>query len=147
MANQDLRKRPVLIEEDSEEEVPAKKQKTNPLQHSMELAHAMLSLQKRPFLSSLSSNSFLTALSIEKIRKRAVVSVDGLTAISDDEGDTPMIYCNSAILKKGTTEFQGNTTDWLSIAPVPIGRPLAAAPSLPRCAPGQTARAKAAIGR
>jgi hypothetical protein len=147
MAHQDLSKGPVLIEANAGEEPPAKKQKTNLLPPSLELAQAMLSLRRRPFVSSPSPTLFPTACNIEKTRKRGVVSIDNLTAISDDEGDTPMNYCNHAVRREGTTDFQLSTTYGLSIAPVPIGRPLAAAPSLPRYAPGQVAPTKTAIGK
>lgn len=139
-----------MIEVNAEEELPFTKQMTNPLQQQsmMESAQAtILSCQKCPVLSSPSATMIRTAFKSEQSRKRAFVSIDGLTAISDDEGDSLMTHYNHSVIREGTTVFQVRARTYkLSIAPVPIGRPLAASPSFPRCAPGQVASDETAIG-
>ena len=127
--------KPVMVEPDTNEQPPRKKQK--PCAQS-ELAEALLGLRKhsipclrplvRPSLSSFNTDSPRGI--------RPVNVVEDFTPISDDEEETSSI----ARFKRVDSKPKSRPTSTFTLpssCPLPVGRPLPPAPRFPRFAPGQ----------
>ena len=141
MTNQVATKRPTNLEATVIEQLPTKKQKTYLV---LESANARRALRKRSVqdLSSLRP-SLNTCYRKQLPAKRRAQTIHGIATISDDEDDTT-VYVNDHSSRNVAKVKEANlsTTFTFPFPPLPVGRPLAPAPSLPNFAPGATVTSK-----
>ena len=107
-------------------------------------ANPILSLGKRSVLDlSTPYSSLNTSYRKQLQAKRHARAVHGIATISDDEDDTTL-YVSEHSARNVTEgrEASLSTTFTFSFPPLPIGRPLAPAPSLPNFPPGETLTSK-----